>query len=310
MSPARTRLRLATRGSALARYQAGLVASLLSAASKGAVAAELVVVETRGDRSKEVPIHALGAQGLFVKEVEAAVLEGRAEAAVHSAKDLPASKEAGGGLLSILAVLQRADPRDCLVGARLGDLPAGAVVATGSVRRRAQLAWLRPDLLFTELRGNIETRLQKVPPGGAVVMAKAALDRLGRGELVAEALSVAVMLPQVGQGAIAVSGREEDAETRELLSLVDHRASRLCLEAERAYLAGVGGGCQLTVGGLATLGGDGSLVLEAMIASLDGHRVLRRRAAGSDPLSLGAGLAVSLLRDCGGEDLLAAAARR
>lgn len=311
MSPAQGSLRLATRGSPLALYQAELVASLVARSSGGRVAVELVVVETKGDRSGSLPLHAIGGEGVFVKEVEAAVLENRADAAVHSAKDLPASGPAGADLLSILAVPERADPRDCLVGGRLDHLAAGSLVATGSVRRRAQLAWLRPDLVFTELRGNIGSRLGKVPPGGAVVMARAALDRLGESARASETLSVTRMLPQVGQGAIAVSGRPGDESTAALLAPIEHRPSRLALEAERAYLAGVGGGCQLPVGALATPGGDGRLALEAMIAGLDGHSLVRRSLVGDDPVTLGAELARLLLVESGGAALLSqvAAAR-
>jgi hydroxymethylbilane synthase len=279
------------------------VASLLTEAV-GDLEVELVVVETRGDRDRLAPIHAIGGEGVFVKEVEAAVLEGRAEAAVHSAKDLPASKGASAQLLEIVAVPKRADPRDVLVGRGLQDLATGAEVATGSVRRRAQLAWLRPDLVFTELRGNIATRLEKVPAGGAVVMAAAALHRLGLSDQVTQFLSCQQMLPQVGQGAIAVTARREDEETAGLLSQIEDPQSRACLEAERAYLAEIGGGCEAPIGAFAQLGPDGSIRLEAMIASLDGHVLIRQAREGNEPTSLGRALARELLEKSGGTELL------
>jgi hydroxymethylbilane synthase len=296
------RIRLATRGSPLALAQARSVAALIVEAAAG-VATELVVVETAGDRHRHVPLHEVGGQGLFVKEVERAVLEGRADVAVHSAKDLPASS----AVLPIVAVPERADPRDVLVGRRLGELAPGAVVATGSVRRRAQLAWLRPGLTYRELRGNMATRLSALPAGGAVIAAMAALARLGWEERAAEVLSTAAMLPQVGQGALAVCARPGDDGTAELVAGIDHEPSRRALAAERAWLAAVGGGCELPVGAYATTGADGGLRLEAVVASLDGHVLIREHAmgeAGVDPTRLGAELAARMLDECGGRALL------
>ena len=188
-------LRAATRGSPLARLQTELVATELG------VDVEAVVVETTGDRNVDVAIWAMGGQGVFVTEVQAAVLDGRADIAVHSAKDLPSSPTDG---LVIAAVPGRGDPRDALVGATLEGLPVGGRVATGSVRRRAQLAHHRPDLTFAGLRGNIETRLRKAAEFDAAVVAAVALQRLGRSEVIAELLDPSVVVPQVGQGALAV----------------------------------------------------------------------------------------------------------
>ncbi len=196
-------LRIATRGSALARWQAEHVGESLRSADP-TVTVELVVVETSGDRNLEVPIWEMGGKGVFVKEVQAAVLAGQADVAVHSAKDLPAVTHDD---LVIAAVPRRADARDALVGSTLDDLAAGAVVATGSVRRRAQLAWLRPDLTFAGLRGNIDTRLRRAGEYGAIVVAAAALDRLGLADRATQLLSPSVMLPQVGQGSLAVECR-------------------------------------------------------------------------------------------------------
>lgn len=300
-------LRLATRSSPLALVQANLVAALVREATAGRrrpVEVELVPVSTTGDERRDVPISALGGQGVFVKEVEQALLAGEADFAVHSAKDLPASTPDLG--LEIVAVPARADARDALVGAALADLAPGARVATGAVRRRAQLAFERPDLRFEELRGNIATRLDKVPEHGAVVVAMAALERLGLTELAAEVLATSVMLPQVGQGALAVQCRSGDAETAEVLELVDDPDAHRCVAAERAFLRELGGGCDLPVGAHAEPHWpSGALAIEGLIASADGTVVLRRRALGEGAPELGAGLARELLEECGGAELLA-----
>ncbi len=297
-------LRLATRGSPLARLQAERVAARL-AATEGC-RSELVVIETRADRRADLPIAAFAGQGAFVAEVEAAVLDGRADVAVHSAKDLPSGEPLAG--LVLASVPERADPRDALVGCRLDDLRPGAIVATGAARRRAQLAWLRPDLGFVELRGNIGTRLSRVPSGGAAVVAAAALDRLGLRERAAEILEPAVMLPQVGQGSIALRCREEDQAVRELLAAVDDPAAHRALDAERAFLARLGGGCDAPVGAFATPGSSGGLRLEAMVAARDGHGLARVAGEGEDAEGLGARLADELLERCGAALLLGRAA--
>jgi hydroxymethylbilane synthase len=295
-------LRIATRGSVLARWQAEEVARLLRSAQPG-LDSELVLVDTTGDRRQDVPVWDMGGQGVFVKEVQAAVLDGRADAAVHSAKDLPSTTGPG---LVLAAVPVRADPRDALVGATLSTLGPGAVVATGSVRRRAQLAWLRPDLTFTGLRGNVPTRLERVPPGGAVVVAAAALERLDLSDRAAEILAVEIMLPQVGQGAIAVECRASDETTRVLLEAVDDVRVHAAVAAERAYLARLGGGCDLPVGAFAGPGAGGrDLVVQGLMASHDGRVVLRSSVTGPEAASerLGRMLADELLA-AGGADLL------
>lgn len=235
-------LRLATRGSRQALGQAKAIAAAIEAATGTSV--EFVLIETTGDRRLDVPLHTIGGQGVFVKEVQRAVLDGRAELAVHSAKDLP-STEADG--LSIAAFTERRDPRDALVGSTLADLPLGATVASGSVRRRAQLARVRPDLEFVELRGNIDTRLTKIPEGGAIVMAVAALQILELTDRIAEHLSIVEFVPAVGQGCVAVEVRADDEDTAELVGAVDHAATRHAVEVERAFLAELGSGCSLPV---------------------------------------------------------------
>ena len=294
-------LKIATRGSALARWQAEFVAGLIRAVNPD-VDTELAVEETTGDRRQDVPVWKMGGQGVFVKEVQAAVLEGRADIAVHSAKDLPSTTADG---LVLAAVPARADPRDALVGSTLDSLGPGALVATGSVRRRAQLAWLRPDLTFTGLRGNIATRLDRVPVGGAVVVAMAALDRLGLSDRVDEILDVSVMLPQVAQGALGVECRSDARDLRELLMPIDDAAAHTCVTAERAFLARLGGGCDLPVGALARLV-EGGLSVEGLIATPDGRVVLRatREGAVGDASEIGSALADELLAS-GGDELMA-----
>jgi hydroxymethylbilane synthase len=274
-----TAVRFATRGSALAQWQARYVADLLRSSERG-LAVELVVVETTGDVRTDVPLHAIGGQGVFVKEVQQAVLDGRADVAVHSAKDLPSGPPPEG--LVLAAVPPRADARDALVGAALADLAPGARVATGSVRRRAQLAALRPDLEFDDLRGNIDTRLGKVPAGGAIVVAMAALERLGRADRVAEILSVEHMVPQVGQGALAVECRRDDRAVRERLAKVEAAIDRSFVDLERAFLATLGGGCDLPVGAHAHLDHDGQLILHSFLAGPAGVWHDRRHGPGSD----------------------------
>jgi hydroxymethylbilane synthase len=287
-------LRVATRGSELARWQANRVATLLGAD------AEIVVVSTTGDRRTDVPIHSVGGTGIFVKEVQEALLDGRADVAVHSAKDLPASDTPEGIVLA--AVPERADVRDALVGASLDALPAGARVATGSVRRRAQLAALRPDLTFAELRGNVPTRIERAAEFDAVVVAAAALARLGLSDRIAEYLEPSVMLPQVAQGALAVECRADDDETHARLTAIDDAVAHTAVDAERAYLAELGGGCDLPCGALADLDGD-DVVVEALLASTDGHIVLRAVARDPDPGAAGRAVAAELMAR-GGRALL------
>src|SRR4051812_746737 len=290
-------LRAATRGSRLARAQTELVAGWLGED----VEVEPVVVETTGDRRADVPIWELGGRGVFVKEVQAAVLEGRADFAVHSAKDLPSAPVDG---LVIAAVPQRADARDALVGRRFETLAPGARVGTGSVRRRAPLAWLRPGLTFAGLRGNMDTRLAKAGDFAAIVVAAAALDRLGRISDISEVLSTSLLVPQVGQGALAIECRADDEETLAALAAIEHEPSRRAVDAERAWLAEVGGGCDLPVGAHAKVDSDGRIRLLAVLATPDGRVMLRDSDEGDDPVELGRRLARHLLDDAGGASLL------
>lgn len=252
-------LRLATRGSAQARTQTeGVAASLARATGRDV---ELVAVTTQGDQRQDVALHTIGGQGVFVKEVQLAVLDGRADAAVHSAKDLPTTPVDG---LVVAAWCARRDPRDVLVGRTFDQLAEGATVATGSVRRRAALSERRPDLRFVELRGNIARRLEQVPDGGALVMAAAALEILGLTGRIAEVLDPTWCVPAVGQGCVAVEARTGDAETIAALAGVDDAATRHAVEVERAFLAELGSGCSLPIGAHA----DGAL-LRTYVASHD-----------------------------------------
>lgn len=206
-------------------------------------------VDTVGDRRLDVPLHQMGGQGIFVKEVQAAVLQGRADVAVHSAKDLPSTPTPG---LTIGAFCQRRDARDALIGRGLEALDDTSVVATGSVRRRAQLRRLRPAVTFVELRGNIGTRLSRTPPDGAIVMAMAALEVLGIAEEVhaqrgVHPVDIESMVPMIGQGCVAVEHRAADIETARVVAGVDHRATRMAVTVERAFLAELGSGCSLPV---------------------------------------------------------------
>jgi hydroxymethylbilane synthase len=242
-------LRLATRGSPQARTQAEAVAAELRRATGDEV--QLVLVETTGDRRQDVPLHVIGGQGVFVKEVQQAVLDGHADAAVHSAKDLPSLPHPA---LAIAAFTARRDPADGLIGLALHELAQGAPVATGSVRRRALLRAARPDLQFLELRGNIATRLGKVPDGGSIVMAVAALQVLGMTERLTERLDPQRFVPAVGQGCVALEVRRGDEATGAAVAAIDDPDARHAVTVERSYLGELGTGCSLPLGAHAAAG--------------------------------------------------------
>ncbi|NBO54053.1 MAG: hydroxymethylbilane synthase [Actinobacteria bacterium] len=237
-------IRIATRGSDQARTQAEAVGDALRSAWSD-LAIEYVIVSTTGDQKQDVPLHQIGGQGVFVKEVQNAVLDGRADLAVHSAKDLPAATHPE---LAICAFVRRRYPRDALIGVALNALEQGATVATGSIRRKAQLRRLRPDLQFVELRGNIRSRLGKVPAGGSIVMALAALEILGETNAVAEVLDISAMVPMVGQGCVAVECSAHNSQLMELMAAVDHAQTRRDVSLERIFLDELGAGCSMPIG--------------------------------------------------------------
>lgn len=239
----RDTIRIATRPSPQARTQAQVVADAITAATS--MQCELVLVESTGDVRADVPLHQMAGQGVFVKEVQRAVLEGRADIAVHSAKDLPTEGDPG---LVVGAWCARRDPRDALVGSRLDQLPSGATVATGSVRRRAQINAVRDDLAFGELRGNIGTRLDRVPEGGAIVMAVAAMEVLGLTDRITEFLDPTVFVPMIGQGCVVVEHRFGDSRVRDAVATIDDDTTRFAVETERSFLSVLGSGCSLPVG--------------------------------------------------------------
>jgi hydroxymethylbilane synthase len=271
-----TAIRIGTRGSALALYQANWVAARLRDYDPGR-ATEIVVLKTTGDLRQDIPLPEMAGKGIFVREIEAALIARTVDIAVHSAKDLQSTDPAG---LTIGAFGERADARDALVSPRYGslaELPTGAVVATGAPRRVAQLRAVRPDLRFVEIRGNVDTRLAKLDRGDAdaLILAVAGLARLGRESVITEKLPLSVSLPQVGQAAIAVQCRSNDGATELLLrAAIDHAATRQAVVAERAFLALVGGGCTAPIAAHATeIGGERTL--SAFVASPTGDRIWR-----------------------------------
>jgi len=284
------RLRLATRGSAQATAQAEAVAVALMDAHPG-LEVDMVFVETLGDQRLDVPLHTIGGQGVFVKEVQRAVLQGDADFAAHSAKDLPSIVADG---LQLAAFTRRRDARDALIGRSLDDLPHGGTVATGSVRRRAQLQAVRPDLQFVELRGNIHTRLSRLPDGGSLVMAVAALQILELTQHIAQVLPIDQFVPAPGQGCVALECRADDPTTAALLTAVDHPATRIAVSAERAFLAELGTGCSLPVAAHA----NGDTLYAFLAAEADTtHHVNDRIRLADDPatnLAQAAAMAQSL----------------
>jgi len=272
---------------------------------------EVKPIVTRGDRILDVTLSKVGGKGLFVKEIEEALLGGGIDLAIHSMKDMPFELPEG---LVIGAVPKREDPRDGLVsreGKKLAELPAGARIGTSSLRRSAQLQAYRPDLRIESIRGNIDTRLRKLEEEGfdAIVLAAAGLHRMGWKERITEYLPPEVSLPAVGQGALAIECRESDGEVRELLGKLNDSATARAVASERRLLGLLNGGCQVPIGAYARLRTDdpeGEIELEGLVASPDGRRLLRESASGSDPERVGAATAESLLRR-GADDILAEA---
>tara|TARA_B100001996_G_scaffold379656_1_gene365755 strand:+ start:88 stop:969 length:882 start_codon:yes stop_codon:yes gene_type:complete len=285
----------ATRGSPLALWQTQHIASLLEPYG---VAVEPLVVVTSGDKDQSAPIHQIGGKGVFAKEVQKAVLDKSADFAVHSLKDLPSLTPEG---LKLVAVSSRGDPRDALVGSSLQDLPVEGHVATGSVRRKAQLAALRPDLNFHELRGNIETRLAKAENFDAIVVSAVALARLGLQPKAMEILEPEIMLPQVGQGALGIEIRTDDLETNEILLRIQNPVSRAEVDAERSFLAALGADCRSPIASYA-IHKNNQIRLRSLAASDDGKIILTDDRIGDDGIELGK-LAANALIENGAKSL-------
>jgi hydroxymethylbilane synthase len=300
-------LRIGTRGSLLAKWQAESIRKRLFAAS--GVEAEIVIIKTAGDKMQQVPLTQIGGKGIFIKELEEALLEESIDLAVHSVKDVPTDTPSR---LMFPAVCRRDDVRDCLVGSTLASLRHGARVGTSSLRRQAQLLHIRPDLDIRDLRGNVDTRLRKVESGEyeAILLAKAGLDRLGVSQRISEILSPDVCMPAVGQGAIAVECRLKDVETADILGPLDDAETRTAIIAERALLGALEGGCQLPLGAWARIE-RGELVLEACVCSVDGVQYVKQRATGppDQAATLGEHMA-RLLIEAGAQSILEEVSRR
>jgi hydroxymethylbilane synthase len=301
----RKRLRIATRGSVLALWQAEWVKEQLLEAHQG-LSVELVTIKTTGDKILDVPLAKVGGKGLFVKEIEEALLEERADLAVHSVKDVPADLPEG---LQLAVMPPREDPRDALVAranTTLARMPQGAKVGTSSLRRGAQLLHLRPDLQIHTLRGNVDTRLRKLESEGldAIVLAAAGLKRMGLSHVVTEYLTSDQMLPAVGQGALGIETRVDDSFTNETVLSLAHQPTMITVSAERAFLKRLEGGCQVPIGGQATMDGE-VVVLTGMLADLRGQRLIRREKVGEArwPESVGEQLAEEIL-EAGGAEIL------
>jgi hydroxymethylbilane synthase len=300
------RARIGTRGSTLALWQTQYVAQRLKATIPEPEI-QIKTIQTRGDLVRDRALSQVGGKGLFVKEIENALLSGEIDLAVHSLKDMPTEQPQG---LTLGAILERADPRDALIvrggTGNLHSLPPGARVGTSSLRRRAQLLAAQPDLQVLDLRGNVDTRLRKLRDGryDAVVLAVAGLVRLGHANAIGQALPVDLMLPAVGQGALCVEVRGDDEGTRRLISPLDHPPTRRAVDAERAFLRRLEGGCQVPIGAFAEVD-DGQLRLRGLVAALDGSRLVRDEIRGpaEQAETLGMELAEQLLA-AGGEEIL------
>lgn len=295
-------IRIGSRGSQLALWQANHIAALLRAQGHEV---QITTITTTGDRQQGVPFARVGSKGMFTKEIEESLAECTVDLAVHSLKDLPTELDPR---FVIAAVTERADPRDVFVSVKYGGmdaLPAGARVGTSSLRRQSQLRARWPRLDYVELRGNVDTRLRKLGEGqvDAIVLAAAGLDRLARTEWVRERFPAYVLCPAPGQGALAIECRAADEHTRAVLATLDHAESRFAVTAERVALAALGGGCQVPIG--AYCRGDGEQYrISGCVSSPDGSTVLHAAERGTDAQALGTALAESLLRQ-GAQELLA-----
>ena len=275
---------IGSRGSQLALWQARHVASILQ------VETRIEIIKTTGDKIQNVPLSQVGGKGLFTKEIEEALLDGRIDLAVHSLKDMPSELPP---CLTLAAIPEREDPRDALIGAPIKE---GARVGTSSLRRSVQLKAMHRKLSIESLRGNLDTRLRKLDEGqyDTIVLAAAGLRRLGWADRISELIPVDVMIPAVGQGALAIETLDDQGEAFQLAQTLDHQASRIAVTAERAFLAVFGGGCQVPIGAHATVGGT-EIHLRAFVSDPDGSHAKRGELTGADPVALGRKLAEQLL---------------
>jgi hydroxymethylbilane synthase len=286
-------LRVGSRGSQLALWQANHVAGLLREHGHEVT---IEIIKTTGDKITDVALAKVGTKGMFTKEIEEALVDQRIDLAVHSLKDVPTTLD---GKFTLAAIMEREDPRDVFVSKKyksIGELPRGARVGTSSLRRVAQLKAQRPDLEVLPLRGNVDTRIRKMEEGeySAIILAAAGVKRLGRMEWLREFLDLRIMCPAAGQGALAIEVRAGDEATLKQLKFLNHEPSRRAVFCERAALNALGGGCQVPIGAYAREE-DGTLVLQTVVARPDGSEILREEQSGDDPEKLGAGVGAALL---------------
>ncbi len=294
---------IATRGSKLALWQAEWIKSLLKEIDPE-FEIELNKIKTTGDKILDVPLAQVGGKGLFVKEIEEAMLRGEADLAVHSMKDVPTDLPEG---LHLSAITKREDPRDAFIAGKdiksFNDLPQGANVGTSSLRRMCQLMSKRPDLKITQLRGNVDTRLRKLADGefDAIILATAGVKRLGFADRITEKLSVDISLPAIGQGAVGIECRADDDFINGLLAKLDHEETSVCVRAERAFLKKLEGGCQVPIAAYAELK-DSKIVISGLVGSLDGKTLIKASLEGKPEEAESLGLKVA-------EDLLSKGAK-
>jgi len=298
-------LRIGTRGSQLALWQANWVKEKLVRKNSD-LDIEIVRIRTTGDKILDVPLAKVGGKGLFVKEIETALLDNSVDLAVHSMKDVPTLLPEG---LEIAAVTERKDPRDVIIsreGKTLAQLPEGARIGTSSLRRQAQLSGYRPDLVMEPLRGNINTRLQKLRDGqyDAIVLAYAGVKRLGWEGEVTQILDTDIMLPAIGQGALGIESREDDPGTLELILFLNHPETSICVRAERAFLRRLEGGCQVPIAAYATVD-NSTVTLTGLVAGLDGEKRIRMELRSDEASAEEAGLELAeQVLDSGGREIL------
>ena len=295
------RLRIGSRGSQLALWQANHISALLQAHGHEV---EIEIIHTTGDKITDVALAMVGTKGMFTKEIEEALAAGRVDLAVHSLKDLPTQLPPG---FDIAAITERQDPRDAFCSrhyAKIEDLPRKARVGTSSLRRQAQLKALRPDLDIHPLRGNVDTRLRKLEQSeyDAIILASAGLNRLGKTELIKQIIPAEIMCPAAGQGALGIEIRQGDATTLELLAFLNDASARAATTCERSLLNSLGGGCQVPIGAFAETS-NGKLHLESIVADPDGSKLLRDSRDGDDPEKLGGEAGDALLKRGGAEIL-------